>query len=137
MRSFTALQTFEASETKSVYVEGLSYTIRDGNRYLNALAEVWALQGKVVFNHNSKDKIVRGKGIVTDPPPAPPPVVLWAPAMEAVKVVDTPEPVEVQIIVEPPVVVQAPIQEAPQPEPVKDETLWEKTKAAWRLFRWQ
>lgn len=69
MRSFTALQTFEAPEIKSVYVEGLSYTIREGNRYLNALAEVWALQGKIVFNHNSKDKIINGNGIVTNAPP--------------------------------------------------------------------
>ncbi len=67
MRSFIALQTFEAPETKSVYVEGLSYTIRDGNRYLNALAEVWALQGKIKFGHATPPVQIVGKAIVFDP----------------------------------------------------------------------
>lgn len=67
MRSFIALQTFEAPETKSVYVEELSYTIRDGNRYLNALAEVWALQGKIKFGHAIPSVQIVGKAIVFDP----------------------------------------------------------------------
>lgn len=51
MRTFKALQTFESTDTRSVYTEGLSYSIVDGNRFLNACAEVWALQGKIEFDH--------------------------------------------------------------------------------------
>lgn len=54
MRSFKALQTFESPEMKSTYIEGLSYTINDNNKVLNALAELWALQGKVVFVHDQR-----------------------------------------------------------------------------------
>lgn len=65
MRTFKALQTFEAPESKSTYIEGLSYTIVDNNHMLNALAEVWALQGKVEFLHsNSNQSKLKGKGQV-------------------------------------------------------------------------
>jgi len=65
MRQFKVLSTFESSEMKSTYVEGFSYTIIDGNRMLNALAEVWALQGKIEFVHQIKPHVeIKGQGIV-------------------------------------------------------------------------
>lgn len=66
MRQFIALQTFESLETRSVYVEGLSYRIVDGNRLLGALAELWAIQGKVKFLHNPTAAVITGKGF-SDP----------------------------------------------------------------------
>ena len=62
MRSFVVLQSFTSKETRSEYVEGLSYTIRPGNRYLNALAEVWAFEGKIQFHHEAQRPQIRGKG---------------------------------------------------------------------------
>lgn len=65
MRSFVALKTFKCDELESVYVEGLSYTIHQGNRYLNALAEVWSLEGKITFDHSPVTKAkVEGIGTV-------------------------------------------------------------------------
>lgn len=65
MRSFVALKTFECPELKSMYVEGLSYTIKPSNKYLNALAEVWALEKKIAFDHNPIIKAkVEGVGTV-------------------------------------------------------------------------
>lgn len=55
-RTFYAIKTFTSSETGSTYIDGLSYTIRPGNRYLNHLAEVWALEGKVAFEHKPESK---------------------------------------------------------------------------------
>lgn len=62
MRQFKALITFDSPETKSTYLEGFSYTIRSGNRYLNALAEVWVFQGKVAFEHQPKHEGIQGVG---------------------------------------------------------------------------
>ena len=62
MRTFTALITFSSPETKSTYVEGLTYTIRQGNRYLNALAEVWSLERKIQFEHQSHRPLIEGHG---------------------------------------------------------------------------
>ena len=67
MRIFLALQTFSSPETRSTYVTGMTYTIRPPNRYLNALAEVWALEGKIQFGHTSPPVQIVGKAIVTDP----------------------------------------------------------------------
>lgn len=65
MRTFIALSTFESPETKSVYVEGLTYSIREGNRYLNALAEVWSLEGRIRFEHRPEVKSqIEGVGTV-------------------------------------------------------------------------
>ena len=65
MRIFEALQTFEAPETKSTYLEGFTYTIVDNNKLLNNLAEVWALQGKIRFLHAESNKAqIRGVGHV-------------------------------------------------------------------------
>jgi hypothetical protein len=67
MRTFRALQTFKSEETKSWYTQVLTYTVRPGNRLLNALAEVWALQGKVTFNHIAVPPPIEGIGTVTRP----------------------------------------------------------------------
>lgn len=66
MRVFTAIQTFESHELQSTYCKGMSYTIRPGNRYLNALAEVWALEGKIIFAHIAPEPEVIGIGTVTE-----------------------------------------------------------------------
>lgn len=62
MRVFDALQTFESPEMKSTYVGGLSYSIRPGNRYLEALAEVWALEQRIHFHHNPVQQRIYAKG---------------------------------------------------------------------------
>ena len=62
MRIFLALQTFSSPETRSTYVTGMTYTIRPKNRYLNALAEVWALEGKVNFIAPPTVSKLRGHG---------------------------------------------------------------------------
>lgn len=71
MRTFVALQTFYSPKMKSSYVEGLSYTIRQGNRYLAALAEVWALEGRVRFAHNTTKCTIQGIGHVCESPYEP------------------------------------------------------------------
>lgn len=71
MRTFQALQTFECKETKSTYVQGLTYTVKPGNRLLGALAEVWVLQGKAVFLHDQNLAQLKGTGVVTDHPKEP------------------------------------------------------------------
>ena len=174
MRTFVALQTFTAQETRSHYVEGLSYTVRPGNRYLNALAEVWALEGKVRFIHNSPKSALKGTAVAYTMPPPPPPVVVWAPTIEPVVPVAQETPVEVIDFVtgtvemkETPIIEEAVIEEAkpellphvaeiipveesvidelsieeppveiPLPVVVKDPSIWEKTKEAWRSL-WQ
>jgi len=50
---FKSLQDFDVPELRSTYVKDLVYTVRDNNKILNAMAEVWALQGKVVFVHQT------------------------------------------------------------------------------------
>jgi hypothetical protein len=85
MRTFIALHTFESPETQSVYVQDLTYTIRNTNKMLNALAEVWALQGKIVFLHEQNKVLLYGSG-------------------------------------------HTHLQET------LDETIWEKTKKAWKLL---
>ena len=65
-RMFIAKKTFSSSETKSTYAQGLTYTIRPWNRYLNVLAEVWQVEGKIEFIHNNNVATVIGKGY-TDP----------------------------------------------------------------------
>lgn len=62
MRVFVALKTFESPELVSTYVEGLSYVICDNNTYLEALAEVWALEGKIHFEHDPIKQRIKGKG---------------------------------------------------------------------------
>jgi len=169
MRTFVALQTFTAQETRSHYVEGLSYIVRPGNRYLNALAEVWALEGKVRFTHNSPKSALKGTAVAYTVPPLPPPVVVWAPAVEPVVPVTQETPVEVIDFVtgtvetkETPIIEESVIEEAkpelpshveevipieelvieeppvatPLPVVVKDPSIWEKTKEAWRSL-WQ
>jgi hypothetical protein len=66
MRSFVALRNFYSPEIKSGYVEGLSYTILPGNRYLGALAEVRALEGKIEFIHRLNEAKLYGIGKVND-----------------------------------------------------------------------
>lgn len=61
MRLFTALQTFDSPQTESTYLEGYSYTIR-GNRYLNALAEVWEIENKIQFEHDPMKHRVTARG---------------------------------------------------------------------------
>ena len=61
MRVFTALQTFDSPQTGSTYLEGYSYTIR-GNRYLNALAEVWEIENKIQFEHDPMKQRVAARG---------------------------------------------------------------------------
>lgn len=137
MRAFTALRDFDSPETKSSYAEGLSYTIRPGNRYLNALAEVWVLEGKIVFHHDGKRTQVQGKGVLTTPPPVPPPVIQWSQVLEPVVVEEPPVPIPATIVVEevvPPLPEPEPIQDLPPT--IKDQTIWEKTKDAWRAW-WQ
>jgi hypothetical protein len=46
---FRALATFESEETRSTYVEGLTYTVRPGNDLLAVLAVDWAEQDKIEF----------------------------------------------------------------------------------------
>jgi hypothetical protein len=87
MRSFIVLLNFESSETQSVYVQGLTYTIRNNNKMLNALAEVWALQGKITFLHEQNKALLFGIGRIHS-------------------------------------------------QEVIDETIWEKTKKAWKRL-WQ
>lgn len=65
-RTFLALSTFYSPEFKSTYAQGLTYTIKHGNRYLNALAEVWKVEGKIEFIHEKNVATVIGKGY-TDP----------------------------------------------------------------------
>lgn len=147
MRTFVALQTFTAQETRSHYVEGLSYTVRPGNRYLNALAEVWALEGKVRFTHNSPKSALKGTAVTYMMPPPPPPMVVWAPTIEPVIPVAQETSVEVTdfvtgtmetkgapIIEES--VIEEPLVEILLPVVVKDPSIWEKTKEAWRSL-WQ
>lgn len=127
MRTFVALKTFHSPETKSMYVEGLSYTIKQGNRYLNALAEVWALEEKIRFAHNMTKCVLTGIGHVCEAPPPPPPVVTWAPAvMEPVIVHDQPVDMVIDEVVE------------QYEEPVREPelTYWEMTKKAWNRL-WQ
>ena len=66
MRMFQAKQTFHSTEMQSDYIEGLTYTIRQGNRYLDLLAEVWAKEGKIVFFHHAPAVTVSGVGEVRD-----------------------------------------------------------------------
>jgi hypothetical protein len=51
MRVFKALKTFDSDDLRSTYLKDFSYTIDANNKLLNACAEVWALQGKVQFDH--------------------------------------------------------------------------------------
>lgn len=77
MRVFQALKDFESTETKSVYCAGLTYTVQN-NRMLEALAEVWALEGKVKWLHApEKLGMVSGTGTVTDPEDDPWYVRMW------------------------------------------------------------
>lgn len=71
MRHFIALQSFTSPETRSHYIEGLSYTIRPGNRYLNTLAEVWAIQGKIQFLPQTTKAQLTGTGVVSEAVPTP------------------------------------------------------------------
>ena len=57
---FTPLVTFKSPETESMYVEGLSYTVRPGNKRLARLVERWLKEGKVA--HGGYASIVTGKG---------------------------------------------------------------------------
>lgn len=52
MRKFIALKTFFSTETRSEYVEGLTYTVRDGERWdtLRSLVDGWAQEGKISFD---------------------------------------------------------------------------------------
>lgn len=55
---FTATQDFFSEETKSQYVEGLSYTVRDEK--LAALAKQWLKEGKITLAEPAAK--VEGKG---------------------------------------------------------------------------
>ena len=45
--SFTPTQDFFSEDTRSQYVRGLNYTVRDGNEKLHALVAQWMTDGKV------------------------------------------------------------------------------------------
>lgn len=47
MRQFRARKTFHSPELESTYVEGLIYTIRDGNDTLARAAFVWEEDGRI------------------------------------------------------------------------------------------
>lgn len=49
-----ALKTFYCEETKSGYVEGFKYTVREGNDLLKKLARKWAEEGVVEFIHDNE-----------------------------------------------------------------------------------
>lgn len=66
MRHFLALVTFVSPQLNSTYTKDMVYTIRPGNRYLNAMAEVWVLEGKIEFIHDHNNAKLYGIGKVND-----------------------------------------------------------------------
>lgn len=45
--TFTALENFTCPDTESVYVKGMSYNIREGNKHIQDVLQTWAVAGKV------------------------------------------------------------------------------------------
>lgn len=62
MKQFSPLVEFTCKELGgSVYVPGLTYTIRDGNTILEDLAEKWEEEGKISFGIVTEG-LAQGKG---------------------------------------------------------------------------
>lgn len=44
---FTALENFVCPDTESVYVKGMKYNIREGNKHVQDVLPIWEATGKV------------------------------------------------------------------------------------------
>lgn len=62
MVRFEALLDFECAETRSVYVKGMSYRIREEDEALKERVQGWAQKGYIRFRFSETDPLVTGKG---------------------------------------------------------------------------
>ena len=44
---FTALDNFTCPDTESVYVKGMQYNVREGNKHIQDVLPTWVAAGKV------------------------------------------------------------------------------------------
>ena len=64
-RRFTALESFSSKETRSEYVEGMSYEVQDeDDEDLMELIDQWVEEGKV--REGGKGPELFGEGVVDD-----------------------------------------------------------------------
>jgi len=60
--SFRALTTFKSDELNSTYMEGLTYTVREGYNELAALVPVWVHMGRIEIIGPANRSSVAGQG---------------------------------------------------------------------------
>jgi len=64
-RKFTALENFASDETRSEYVEGMTYEVQDeDNEDLMELIDQWVEEGKV--REGGPESELSGEGVVND-----------------------------------------------------------------------